>query len=71
MKRTRRVFGRIKIELSGQRYRLELRTDGLWIRQHRSRREWLVPLAHCLRLCSLQTELFTPNEFMEKSKQVE
>jgi hypothetical protein len=57
----RKVFGRIQLTISGQTYKFEMRESGLWIRKHKSRREWLVPLSHLIRLVGPQTELFPPD----------
>ncbi len=59
MTKTRHVFGRLRYKINGAVYTLELRKDGLFVRQFRRKRQYVVPLDHVIRLTGIQTELFT------------
>ena len=58
MIRQRHIFGRRWLWEKGKLYKVELRHDGLWIREHRKHTEWPVPMEQLLRLCQKQPTLF-------------
>lgn len=69
----RKVFGRIKFEVNGIKYRFELKKDGLWVRELHHRTVWQVKPEYILRLTQPQTELFVIkpiNEEVEPSDTV-
>lgn len=53
-----RVRGRIKVEVGDQKYKIELRKDGVWIRKRHERREWHLSPPQLIRLCHQQLDLF-------------
>ena len=62
----RKVFGRIKLKVGDEKWRIELRQDGLHVRKKHFRQEWLFTPEQIVRLSKQQTELFTYSETIGK-----
>jgi hypothetical protein len=54
----RTVFGRRQVEFEGKTFTIELRKDGLYIRQKHSRSEWRYPFEKLLNHAKRQPEFF-------------
>lgn len=64
----RKVFGRIKLRVGDEKWRIELRPDGLHVRKKHYRREWIFTPEQIVRLSKSQTELFTYSETIGKKE---
>lgn len=60
-KHPRKVFGRLKVAVltgeGSQRFKIEMRRDGIWVRRCHTRKEYKVPFHHICSLAKPQMEL--------------
>jgi hypothetical protein len=47
-KKVRQVFGRLRVEAGGGKFKVELHKDGLWVRQFKGRKTYKVPMKRLL-----------------------
>lgn len=62
----RLVFGRMKFEVNGQTWKMELRRDGLHAKRLHYREDYLLDPAVLVRLSQKQPELFVIRELEEE-----
>ena len=59
---TRTVFGRVELDYMGQKYKVELKKDGVHIHRKHTRQIYYLDAAVLVRLSQKQTELFVIRE---------
>lgn len=58
----RKVFGRLKFEANGRKYRVEMKPDGIWVRELHHKSVWRIPFQILLKYTNPQFEMFTEDE---------
>lgn len=65
----RTVFGRRRVEYEGRQFVIEMRTDGIYVRQKHCRLEWHLPFATLLNHAKLQPEFFYSGQVVPRDPQ--